>query len=302
MHGDISELRSSYYPPRARWFARARLGWRRFELRWRGLLPGAVAPVSLFQALLGVLVPGMGFGVYGRPLLARVVAGLWLVAAVSFFLLLSVPPVVGMQVQFDPAFIAAGLAAGLHGMSVSFFAQRFWGWETPGRRVAMGVLATGAVLALLYLPLGNWLRHHVAWPITHGQTRLVINPESQPAAVRRGDWILFKTPRRGVTGVIAVEGLQFGPVVALPGERVEFRQDAVWVNGVRHERLDGMPETGGLNVPADCWLAWPDLRVQRYAVVNPGAIESLRLELAQVPWTNFIGKPYARWFFSRPLL
>ena len=51
----------------------------------------------------------------------------------------------------------------------------------------------------------------------------------------------------------------FGPVLAVPGDRVEFSTKAFSVNGVPQPLLPHMPAGGKLVVPENHWFIWPNL-------------------------------------------
>lgn len=294
-----SELESSYYPPRAGHFAAAGRGWRRVSVACRRFTPEPAESVPAGQALLALLAPGVGFGVFGRRLAGLVVAVAWGLAVLLAFYWLATPAVQMGGHQFDPAFMAAGAAAGLHATSAGFFAQLWWGWTTFVRRIVMSVAVTGLLLLCLYLPLGTWVRAHVAQPVRLGARAWVVNPSARPAEVRRGEWVLWNQPQIIHGNIRVAAGLRVGPVVALSGERVEFGPEVIRINGVPQPRRPGMPQAGSLVVPPACWLAWPEDTVQGNFNPGPEAIAAVKLNAAVVPWLNFTGKARERWFFRR---
>ena len=153
MHDELPELKSSYYPPRAGVLTPLVNRRRRLWNSVMGFVPAACAPVPWKRALLAVLVPGMGFEVYGRRLIGWMVFGAWTLGGLSTILLTSSSPMVFLLFQFDPFFVAVGLMVGMHSTSVSYFAQRYCGWEAPRQRLLMSIAVTGILLLGIYLPL-----------------------------------------------------------------------------------------------------------------------------------------------------
>jgi len=153
MHDEVPELKSSYYPPRAGWLTPVYQNVRRARTQWSGMLPGVSAPVSWRQTLLALVVPGMGFRVYGRQVIGWGVLAGWTLSAVGTICLLPVGQVQFLLFAFDPVYVAIGLMAALHAMSASFFAQRCLGWDAPRQRMLLSIAITGLLLLLVYMPL-----------------------------------------------------------------------------------------------------------------------------------------------------
>jgi hypothetical protein len=62
-----------------------------------------------------------------------------------------------------------------------------------------------------------------------------------------------------------------------------------------------MPQGGELVVPENHWFVWPELAINVHGNVGEGPISATMLQLAIISESEFIGKPFKRWFWRRQL-
>ena len=59
---------------------------------------------------------------------------------------------------------------------------------------------------------------------------------------------------------------------------------------------------GGMFVPENHWFIWPNLAITGNLNVGEASISSVMLQMASVPETQFVGKPFKRWFWREQIL
>lgn len=303
---------SSYYPPRARrWLPlqagqavdRALLGSRRLLLRspwgFRFFLT-----ISGKHLLLGALIPGYGYALFGQKRMGQIFLAAWCLCAAVM--------VVFIKNEWVTGWAVGGMASS-HSSGLSFLALRHvesdLGYQPPLRYRIIVPLVLWAVYAMLvYWPAYDLFRRNVVLPlrITTNDRSVLINPRIYAAQVRRGDLIAFNGPgftliRRGQVPVIAKEGPLTGRVLGVPGDRIEFTAKAVLVNGKAVERSELMPVVGSFVVEPNHWWVWPDV----FAQINNGmnldasSVSEAFANISRVPQSDFLGRAYGRWFFFR---
>ena len=234
MSGRDPALTSAYYPPRAAWRSRVA----------RATQPRATTVASLMRRLHGLrtfgrevvclLVPGVSFCLAGWPRLGLCILAGW-VAALALY---------AVGVGLPTANWAFMLLITAHAASV---AQHFQPWLVQQRlrtRMATGTLLFLAVSLLVYAPARHWFERHVATPLPVGTSTLLVNPRVHPASIQRGDWLAYRIEGSYAHGVQVRRGYGFGPVLAMPGDRVAFGERTFRVNGKVGLRLTHMPSTG----------------------------------------------------------
>jgi len=55
-------------------------------------------------------------------------------------------------------------------------------------------------------------------------------------------------------------------------------------------------------VPENHWFIWPNLAITGNLNVGEASISSVMLQMASVPETQFVGKPFKRWFWREQIL
>ena len=289
----MSKIALPYYPPRAKWYSPLfHLGnavRRRAHLD-RLQLPAGISLGAIFKSLWW---PGIGFYVRGEKLIGTVVICGSLLLASVFIVWLGYPA----------ANVAFGLLLSAHVSSLVFLCNP---WLAGARfRARLGfALAMLLVTGLfVYAPLRNLFQAHCLMPVRTNGRVLVVQRMASANSVQRGDWIAYTLPSdRGVTGVRIQEGLGLGPVLAAGGDHIRFLTNGFAINGVLRAPLPHMPKDGELIVPEKHWFVWPDLAINVHGNVGEGPISATMLQLAIISESEFIGKPFQRWFWRQQLL
>ncbi|HMP81711.1 MAG TPA: hypothetical protein PKA41_03270 [Verrucomicrobiota bacterium] len=280
---------SPYYPPRARWYSHVILLWQSLRRRvWldRLHLPGGI-PLSMFLA--GIIIPGMAFIVRKERAVGFAVLVAYVLLTATFFFRLGHPI----------ANFAFGLMLSLHVSSILFL---LGAWLAHVRLVLR--LTTGFCLLLvvgfgIYVPLRDQLQEKWFIPLRIGENVVVVQTFSSSSSVRRGDWIAYDLRGGGNQGVIVRSGMGLCPVLAVAGDRVRFKTETFEVNGVARPRLPHMPVEGGLVIPEKHWFLWPEFAINNYAPAQLRTVDATILPLATVSESQFVGKPFGRWFWRQ---
>ncbi|HVM50620.1 MAG TPA: S26 family signal peptidase [Candidatus Acidoferrum sp.] len=286
---------SSYYPPRSRWYTR--------------LLYGSVGPVSRslrlpklvsssnlpgWHLLLSVALPGFIFFVLGRERLGRAVVGIYLAAAAVFLVALG----------FTVANLAFGVLVSLHAISIVAM-EWLWLKESNGFTKVFAALATlFAVWGLMYTPPINFAEHHWFMPLRQGGHVYVIQRVAAKRSIKRGDWLAYRITGdlyRGehYGGLYLESGFGLERVLALPGDRVRFAREAVYVNDQPFPLAPYMPTEGELVVPQKVWFIWPRFGMNMDGGGRQAGITATMQRTAMVTQEQIIGRPFKRWF-GRP--
>ncbi len=200
--------------------------------------------------------------------------------------------------------IAYGLMISLHATSLVFL-QGFWLRETPFlKRLALALCTLFVVWGLVYAQLVRFSERHFAMPVKVGDRVIVLRHLNDPAVLKRGDWVAYQ-----ITEQLANEawerrvnlhaGLCFDPVLALPGDRVQFTPQYILVNERPLPAQDFMPDSGEMVVPEKVWFIWPNLGIYRVGGVPRGDIATVLERAAMVRPEQMIGKPFKSWFGRR---
>ncbi len=192
-----------------------------------------------------------------------------------------------------------GLAMSLHATSIVHLIGPWLRELGAGSRILACLAAVGGLVVFGYLPLQEVAHRTLFFPIVTEQGPVVVRPTRDPAGVRRGDWIVYWQARFRGNQIIVEEGTGFGPVLALPGETVEFTPSFVRVNGKPQPRQPGMPVEGSVTVPDAHWFVWARFGSIRNPVFAQGDLQSLILDRSIVPTDGLRGHAYSRWFHRR---
>lgn len=292
------ETVSPYYPPRARWYGRIfylagavrrgialdRICLPR-ELRWRELAAGFLVP--------GLAVWFRGPRVWGRA--TMMVCALLLAIFVVWL-------------GYPVANLAFGLLISVHATGLVYYCGPLLnGWEFRWRIFFTVAVLLGVGL-LLYSPARSALQNHWVTPVLRNGGVVVVKKFIGPAAVKRGDWVLYSLPDysagspHGGGAVRVRAGYGWGPVLAVAGDRVTFSTNRFAVNGVNHPLRPHMPQSGELVVPEKDWFIWPELDISGHGNVGEAVISGTMLQLALVPENQFAGKPFHRWFWREQIV
>jgi hypothetical protein len=91
-------------------------------------------------------------------------------------------------------------------------------------------------------------------------------------------------------------GIGVDPIIALPGDRLQFTPEALLVNDQAKPLAPHMPVQGELVVPEKIWFIWPSLATSGGGRVAEANISATFQQAAMVTQKQIIGRPYKRWF------
>ncbi|MGE3311333.1 MAG: hypothetical protein AB7O66_15305 [Limisphaerales bacterium] len=287
-----SPTRSPFLPPRAPWYAPVR------EVGHAALAatritriptPGSIGPAKF---LLGLLIPGFAFVLHQRLKIGAVLIAAW---PVLFFL--------GLAFLGGTAGnLLLGLAMSIHATSIVHLVSPWLRDLAAWQRILASLASVGGLVVFGYLPLQELAYRKLFFPIISDQGAVVIRPTRDPAGIRRGDWIVHWLARYRGASVIIEEGTSFGPVLALPGETVEFTPTHLNVNGKSLPLQAGMPTDGSVSIPEGHWFVWARFGSIRNPAFAQGDLQSIRLDRSIVPTNSLRGRPYSRWFHRQQVL
>lgn len=294
----MTHRESSYYPRRATIFSPL-LGLFATTRRMVSRLAFRLAAgITYHGLLLSFIVPGLGFYFRSPDRSGKAVLALCGLLGLTFFAFLG-------QAAGTAAFTilitihVVGLVAYCNPI-LALTSHRFLG--------SLG-LACG-VIFLVYLPLENGVSNHLFTPLVWHKRVVVVCHFRAMNSIHRGDWIAFEVAGErqyfregGAHGnVIIRPGMNLAPVLAVPGDHVEFGPKYFTINGAQRPRLDFMPTSGGLTVPPHCWFAWPEFGAEGHGNVPPADITRPLMEIAQVTPDRFVGRVFQHWFGRRQTL
>lgn len=288
----MSKIVSPYYPPRARWYSPLfQLGG---ALRRRAYLDRIQLPagITLGDILKSVWWPGVAFCVRGEKLIGSVIVCGSLLLAAIFIVWLGYPA----------ANVAFGLLLSAHVTSLVFLCGPWLAGVRFRVRIGFTLAALLALGLFVYAPLRNFFHANCLMPVRTNGRVVVVQRMASVHSIKQGDWIAYTLPsERGVTAVRIREGLGLGPVLAVGGDQIHFATNGFAINGVLRAPLAHMPQDGGLVVPEKHWFVWPDLAINMHGNVGEGPISATMLQLAIISESEFVGKPFKRWFWRRQL-
>lgn len=280
---------SPYYPRRAPWYAPLREGICALLAATRLNRLRPPASLGWHQFLGGLLLPGFGFAVYRRPGFGRWVALGWVAVLLVGLAGLG-------QSWAVPIF---GLLIGLHATSLLHLLTPWLTDCRPGYRLALSVLSVGALVTLVYLPAERLMERLFCLPLAVDGRVIIVRPGGDPATVRQGEWVAWRLDPYVRAGLVIHGGLELTTVLGVAGDLIEFAPGSFRVNGVKQPSLPDMPAEGTLQVPGDFFFLWPQLATLREMNMPRERIEAARLDIAIVPRSQFVGRPYGHWFFRR---
>lgn len=198
---------------------------------------------------------------------------------------------------------AFGLMLSIHTTGLVYYCGPWLANETFGGRILFTI---GVMLGLglfLYMPL----RTHWLLPLRVNGHAVIVEKFAMASGVKRGDWVAYKLSGYRFSnhmgnGVMDRTSLGLGSVLATTGDRVEFSTNQFTVNGVPHPLLPHMPQTGNWVVPENHWFIWPNVAISGNWNVGEADISSAMMQMANVPETQFVGKPFRRWFWRKQIL
>ncbi len=198
--------------------------------------------------------------------------------------------------------LGLGLAVSLHALSLTSLQQNWFGNTRLGVRFGLALCTLLAVWAVFYRPLLGYAERHWLVPLrTEGQV-IVVRRGVASGELKRGDWVAYRiraqTEGSGEESINLRAGFGLEPVLGLPGDRLRFSSNCVWVNESSFARAAHMPSDGELVVPEKRWFIWPNVEVNRGGVPEANLSEVL-LRTALVSDEQLVGRPYRHWFGRR---
>lgn len=288
----MNKFSSQYYPPRAKWYSPVfQLGnsIRRRMYLDRINLPAGVSVGDIFKSLLW---PGIGFCVRGEILTGIAIGCASALLAVIFVIWLGYPA----------ANVAFGLFVSAHVTSLLFMLNPLLATMSLRSRLAFAVGVLLFIGCCIYIPIRNQFQARYLRPLRMNGNVVVVQRFSSSTSVRRGDWVAYSLPTVEVENVRVRDGLGLGPVLAVSGDQIRFTTNAFEVNGISRPLLPNMPMSGELLMPEKHWFVWPALDITTRGHIGEISISAAMLQLASVPETNYIGKPFKHWFWRQQIL
>ena len=295
----MNRIVSPYYPPRARWYSPLSGAWQMLQRRMgldRLHLPEGISTATFIASLL---IPGLAFSERKEKLIGRAILLGYGLLAIVFILWLGYPV----------ANVAFGLMLSAHVTSIIFLLNPWLVNARFGFRIATGLILILLVGGGVYAPLRNGLQTNFLMPLRVKENVVVVRTFSSPRAVRRGDRIVYSLESVSVGdahreggAVWAKAGFGLGPVLAVAGDRIRFTPEFFEVNGVSQPSLPHMPKTGEAVVPEKNWFIWPEVAIGGNGNTQEAVIANTMLKMATVAETQFIGKPFKRWFWRRQII
>jgi hypothetical protein len=286
-----------FYPPRARWYSPLfALGnsLRRGMALDRIRLPRGVTTAGLVGSFL---IPGLGVYLRGPRLWGK------LAFAASGFLFLQFIVWLGHPLGN----FAFGLLLSIHVTGFVYYCSPLLANGEFSSRLLLTLAGLVAIGGLVYAPLRNLIQDHWFLPLQVNGQVVVVQKQASPNVVRRGDWIAYTLSGyvisvHGYRNRNGASGLEYGPVLAVGGDRVQFSTNAFTVNGIPHPLLPHMPDSGNFVVPENHWFIWPNFAINGHGNVGEASISAAMMESADVSENQFVGKPFQRWFWRRQSL
>ena len=280
---------SPYYPPRARWYSGlGNVGYRvRRQLHLDALRQRSKITASRW--LLSVALPGYSCFGFGRRLWGQAILVAYCLSAVVFLIWLG----------HVAAHLAMGAMISLHVFSQLRLLERWPGEMSPRRRIATSFGIFLATSLLIYAPLRVVLERCCFLPLRVQDRVVVISPRASAEGVRRGDLVAYRIRSASVGNVRLRAGYGMGRIEAVAGEWIRFDEDTYTVSGVTRPRRAHMPQNLGWAVPQNHWFIWPDSAIKASGNGNVSNVPQVLQELALVPESEYVGKPFKRWFGRR---
>lgn len=293
---------SNYYPPRAKDRAVPRslaVPLDRAVIRvqvWFNRLPLGISALSIpaEQWLLALILPGYAYALLGRPKLAWASLAGWFAGLLLFVVFLGNPWITGW---------ALGAMASAHSSGQGFLVlrEREHNPEAPPlglwERIWIPLALWFACLALIYWPASSLFQKYLAQPVQLNEQILIINAATDPRTLVRGELVAYRVEQQSYGSVRVAAGPTLGRLSGLPGDRVEFGPEDLRVNGTSEPRRPEMPSVGELRVAPKTRFIWPVLGERIIMNVDRGVVDDAYFQLAQVPESSLIGRPFRSWFF-----
>jgi hypothetical protein len=246
-----------------------------------------------------LLVPGLGFYLSGKK--RRGFAAL--VAAVVLLLLFFV------CMGYLMGNLAFGWLLSLHATAFIYYCGPYLVEESLQTRLGFTLIVLVSLGLCIYWPARNFIQSHCFMPLRVNGHVVVVGRNYSTHGIHRGDWVGYNLEgntrgmAHGGEGQINVySGMGLGPVLAVPGDQVEFSTNAFTINGVSHPHLPQMPVSGSFVVPDDHFFIWSRFEINSHGNVNPALISATMLDMSIVDEKQVVGRPFKRWFGRKQIL
>ncbi len=266
------QFESPFYPPRARWWSGIFYPWFRFLRALHLEQIHCPNGFNTAQTILSLLVLGISFIALGRRMLGFSVLGIYLVSV----------PVFVVRLGFSEGNFAYGLMLAAHATSVFYLLSYWLGEMEIVNRLLLAAGTLFAVWLFLYFPVVHYFEVRYALPLQVRGQVVVMYPRVVPATLKRGDHIMFKLEENdigqahgGGGRVMVRAGVGWGPVLALPGDRIIFSTNSFSVNGAWQTNLPHMPASGELVLATNVWFVWPEFGISSYGNISEANISTL---------------------------
>ncbi|MGA2175490.1 MAG: hypothetical protein ABSH38_10960 [Verrucomicrobiota bacterium] len=278
---------SPYYPRRANLFSPLLAWGDALHRLWdrSGLL--LADKVTVRGVIASVFVPGLALYLRGPRASGRAAMGVCALLFLFFMAFLGYP--LGT--------LALALLMSIHVTGVVAYYQPVVASARLSFRLMATLMLCALTIGFVYLPARDLLENRWLMPLQVKGQVVVIHRLTSPVTLRRGDWIAFRNGSIGGDHMYIRSGVNFAPVLALPGDQVEFSAEAFSVNGVAQPRRQNMPQSGGFTVDRNCWFAWPEFAI--YAHGHAMDVSGMVMQMALVSKDELIGKPFDHWFWRR---
>jgi hypothetical protein len=294
----IRKETSSYYPPRARWYAQ--FFYLADALRRRTALDRLALPSELKPGELaaGLLVPGLAVYFRGPRLWGKAALGASAALALVFIVWLG----------HLAANVAFGLMISIHATGFAYYCNPLVARRSFFQRTAFTLLILLAMGLFIYAPARDFVLSRWLTPLRINGRVVVVQRVSATRNLHRGDWVAYQlqenqTGEAHNGGAVWVrQGVGFGPILAVAGDQVSFSTNSFTVNGITRPALPHMPWSGELVVPEKHWFLWPDIAISGHGNVGATSVAATLLGLASVNETQYVGKPFRHWFWRRQII
>ena len=124
-------------------------------------------------------------------------------------------------------------------------------------------------------------------------------------SIKRGDWLAYQIAGDSYMGereqsVYLGSGIGLDPVLAVPGDRVRFTAEAMFVNDSALPHAPHMPVQGEFVMSQKVWFIWPSLDIRGGGRVPEANISGTHATHSNGPSRKqIIGRPFKRWFGRR---
>ncbi|HEY5069169.1 MAG TPA: hypothetical protein VII37_05265 [Candidatus Acidoferrum sp.] len=295
----MNKYTSTYYPRRARWYGRI--------FYWGTAIRNRIA-MDRIRMPNEMTVGGL-IGSFVIPGLAVYLRGprLWGQAALLACAFLFLFFIVWLGYPFGN--YALGMLLSIHATGFVYYCGPYLLEKEFMFRIGFTIAVLIALGLMIYTPIRGAIQNHWLTPLRVKNHVVIVEKFASARGIKPGDWVMYSLNEastgdaHGEGGAVWVrEGVGWGPVLAMAGDRVTFSTNSFAVNGIEQPHRLHMPTSGELVIPEKQWFIWPDLGISGHGNAGEANISAVMLSLATVPESQFVGKPFKRWFWREQVL